>query len=69
MTPKNRITHPHDPARDLTKRELISAIALAGLLAHEDVLDGEFEAVAERAVDAADAVIHDLSKTSDADGR
>jgi nitrogenase subunit NifH len=47
----------------LTKREYFSAMVLQGIIANKDGLDIKIERIVESAVDTADALIEELSKT------
>jgi hypothetical protein len=47
----------------LTKREYFAAMALQGIIANKDGLDIKIERIVESAVDTADALIEELSKT------
>jgi hypothetical protein len=47
----------------LTKREYFAAIAMQGIITNKDGLDIKIEYIVESAVDAADALIEELSKT------
>jgi hypothetical protein len=47
----------------LTKREYFAVMALQGIIANKDGLDIEIERIVESAVDVADALIEELSKT------
>jgi len=47
----------------LTKREFFAAIAMQGIITNKDGLDIKIEYIVESAVDAADALIEELSKT------
>jgi hypothetical protein len=47
----------------LTKREYFAAMALQGIITNKDGLDIKIEYIVESAVDAADALIKELSKT------
>jgi len=48
----------------LTKREYFAAMALQGIIANKDGLDIKIERIVESAVDTADALIEELSKTN-----
>jgi hypothetical protein len=48
----------------LTKREYFAAIAMQGIIANKDGLDIKIERIVESAVDTADALIEELSKTN-----
>ena len=47
----------------LTKREYFAVMALQGIIANKDGLDIKIERIVESAVDTADALIEELSKT------
>jgi hypothetical protein len=47
----------------LTKREYFASMALQGIIANKDGLDIKIERIVESAVDTADALIEELSKT------
>ena len=47
----------------LTKREYFAAMALQGIIANKDGLDIKIERIVESAVDTADSLIEELSKT------
>jgi hypothetical protein len=47
----------------LNKREYFAAMALQGIIANKDGLDIEIERIVQSAVDTADALIEELSKT------
>ena len=47
----------------LNKREYFAAMALQGIIANKDGLDIEIKRIVESAVDTADALIEELSKT------
>jgi hypothetical protein len=47
----------------LTKREYFAVMALQGIITNKDGLDIKIEYIVESAVDAADALIEELSKT------
>jgi len=47
----------------LTKRGFFAAIAMQGIITNKDGLDIKIEYIVESAVDAADALIEELSKT------
>lgn len=47
----------------LTKREYFAAMALQGIISNKDGLDIKIERIVESAVDTADALIEELSKT------
>ena len=47
----------------ITKREYFAAMALQGIIANKDGLDIEIERIVQSAVDTADALIEELSKT------
>jgi hypothetical protein len=49
--------------KGLTKREYFAAMALQGIIANKDGLDIKIERIVESAVDTADALIEELSKT------
>ncbi len=51
-------------AGGLTKRELIAAMALQGLMRHPDSVGESSETVAAWAVQAADALLEELDKSS-----
>jgi hypothetical protein len=47
----------------LTKREYFALMAMQGIIANKDGLDIKIERIVESAVDTADALIQELSKT------
>lgn len=49
--------------KGLTKREYFAAMALQAIISNKDGLDIKIERIVESAVDTADALIEELSKT------
>jgi hypothetical protein len=49
--------------KGITKREYFAAMALQAIISNKDGLDIKIERIVESAVDTADALIEELSKT------
>jgi hypothetical protein len=65
-TKKNEPAYPNIQVpsfKDLTKREYFAAMALQAIISNKDGLDIKIERIVESAVDTADALIEELSKT------